>query len=413
MAVASKSAEYNAWHAAHLPPATLAPVRLSSWHENALQLLPKLDGLRVVEFCHTIMGPSCGYVLAELGADVIKVEAAPEGDRTRNLAGFAAGFFPCFNRGKRSLLVDLRSDRGKEIVNKLLARSDVLIENYGPGTLERLGFGEDAVRKTNPRIIYCRLKGFLSGPYEHRPALDEVVQYMSGLAYMTGFPGQPIRAGSSIVDIMGGVFGVVGILAALRERDRTGRGEMVKSSLFETAAFLVAQHMAAQAVTGSAPPPMTVRYPAWGVYEAFATADGTPMFLGITSDQQWERFCKALGREDLLSDPDFRDNNARCQAKDRLTPIVAEIMASHSYDELARVFEKEVIPFSPVAKPGDLFEDPHLNSHGWLEPTRLPDGRMTKLPGIPLEMDDHKLGNGLHPPKPGEHTKEILKELGY
>lgn len=375
-------------------------------------MLP-LSDLRVVEFCHTIMGPSCGFVLAELGADVIKVEAAPDGDRTRNLGGFAAGFFPCFNRGKRSLVVDLKSQRGKEIVERLLSRSDVLVENYGPGTIERLGFGEDAVAAINPRLVYCRLKGFLRGPYERRPALDEVVQYMSGLAYMTGFPGQPIRAGSSIVDLMGGVFGAVGILAALRERDRTGRGETVKASLFESAAFLVAQHMAAQAMTGTPPPPMTVRYPAWGVYETFATQDGTPMFLGITSDQQWERFCRAMGREDLLADPDFRDNNARCVAKDKLSPIVAEIMKARRFEELAEIFERENIPFSPVAKPGDLFDDPHLNSHGWLEETRLSNGRTTKLPGIPLEMDDHVLGKRLHPPKLGEHTEEILKELGF
>lgn len=375
-------------------------------------MLP-LSDLRVVEFCHTIMGPSCGFVLAELGADVIKVEAAPDGDRTRNLGGFAAGFFPCFNRGKRSLVVDLKSQRGKEIVERLLSRSDVLVENYGPGTIERLGFGEDAVAAINPRLVYCRLKGFLRGPYERRPALDEVVQYMSGLAYMTGFPGQPIRAGSSIVDLMGGVFGAVGILAALRERDRTGRGETVKASLFESAAFLVAQHMAAQAMTGTPPPPMTVRYPAWGVYETFATQDGTPMFLGITSDQQWERFCRAMGREDLLADPDFRDNNARCVAKDKLSPIVAEIMKARRFEELAEIFERENIPFSPVAKPGDLFDDPHLNSHGWLEETLLSNGRTTKLPGIPLEMDDHVLGKRLHPPKLGEHTEEILKELGF
>ncbi len=257
------------------------------------------------------------------------------------------------------------------------------------------------------------MKGFLRGPFERRPALDEVVQYMSGLAYMTGFPNQPIRAGSSIVDLMGGVFGAVGILAALRERARTGRGQTVKASLFESAAFLVAQHMAAQAVTGTPPPPMTVRYPAWGIYETFETADGTPMFLGITSDQQWDRFCRAMEREDLLADPDFRDNNARCAAKEKLSPIVAGIMKQHRFEELAETFERENIPFSPVAKPGDLFDDPHLNAHGWLEETRLPDGRTTKLPGIPLEMDGHALGNRRQPPQLGEQTEEILQELGF
>jgi crotonobetainyl-CoA:carnitine CoA-transferase CaiB-like acyl-CoA transferase len=371
-----------------------------------------LDDLRVVEFCHTIMGPSCGFVLAELGADVIKVEAAPQGDSTRRLTGFASGFFTCFNRGKRSLLVDLKSEAGKDVVRRLLERSDVLIENYGPGTLERLGFGPDAVRAINPRIVYCALKGFLHGPYERRPALDEVVQYMSGLAYMTGLPGRPLRAGSSIVDLMGGVFGVVAILAALRERDRTSRGAVVTSALFETAAFLVAQHMAAEASTGTPPPPMSTRYPAWGVYETFPTADGTPIFVGITSNAHWESFCRALGREDLLADPDFRDNNARVAAKDRLLPIVAGIVRAHTFAELSEIFEREGIPFSPVAKPGDLFDDPHLNADGWLEVTDMLNGRTGKLPGIPVGFDAHRLGARRPPPRLGEHTEEILRELG-
>ncbi|HTX03767.1 MAG TPA: CoA transferase [Candidatus Acidoferrales bacterium] len=374
-------------------------------------MLP-LSDVRVVEFCHTIMGPSCGFVLAELGADVVKVEAAPNGDATRRLGGFAAGFFPCFNRSKRSLLVDLKTERGQEIVRALIARSDVLIENYGPGTLDRLGFGADAVEKMNPKIIYCALKGFLHGPYERRPALDEVVQYMTGLAYMTGLPDRPLRAGSSIVDIMGGVFGVVGILAALRERDRTGKGARMTASLFESAAFLVAQHMAAEAVTGLPPPPMSMRYPAWGIYETFPTADGTPIFIGATSNAHWESFCRALGREDLLGVPEFSDNNKRVAAKDKLIPIVAEIVRKHSFAELAEIFERESIPFSPVAKPGDLFEDEQLNAHGWLERTELVTGAMTKLPGIPLEFADHKLGLRHQPPQLGQHTDEILRELG-
>jgi crotonobetainyl-CoA:carnitine CoA-transferase CaiB-like acyl-CoA transferase len=371
-----------------------------------------LSDVRVVEFCHTIMGPSCGYVLAELGADVIKVEAGPAGDSTRRLTGFASGFFTCFNRNKRSLVVDLKSDFGREVVRRLLERSDVLVENYGSGTLERLGFGPEAVEAINPRIVYCALKGFLRGPYERRPALDEVVQYMSGLAYMTGLPGRPLRAGSSIVDLMGGVFGVVGILAALRRRERTGRGSRVTSALFETAAFLVGQHMAAEANTGTPPPPMSTRYPAWGVYETFPTEDGTPIFIGITSNAHWESFCKALHRENLLADLDFRDNNARVAAKDRLLPLVAEIVRAHSYDELAEIFERERIPFSPVARPGDLFDDPHLNAHGWLEETELPDRRRTKLPGIPIELDAHEFGIRLQPPQLGEHNAEILAELG-
>jgi len=224
-----------------------------------------LSGVRVLEFCHAIMGPTAGLILADLGADVIKVEPA-DGDTTRRLVGFAAGFFPTFNRNKRSFAVDLKSKEGLALLHRLAKTADAVVENYAPGTMDRLGCGYADLSKTNPRLIYCALKGFLSGPYEHRPALDEVVQFMGGLAYMTGPPGQPLRAGSSVVDIVGGMFAVIGIQAALRERERTGRGQMIKSALFESTAFLMAQHMAGQAVTGRAPPPMPAREGGWAIY---------------------------------------------------------------------------------------------------------------------------------------------------
>ncbi len=232
-------------------------------HDNARSrtTLP-LTGIRVLEFCHTIMGPTAGLILADLGADVIKIEPA-DGDATRRLPGFAAGFFPAFNRNKRSLALDLKSDQGRALLHRLAATADVVLENYAPGTMDRLGCGYGDLAHNNPRLIFCALKGFLSGPYEHRPALDEVVQFMSGLAYMTGPPGQPLRAGSSVVDIMGGMFAVIAIQAALRERERTGRGQMVKTALFEATSFLMMQHMAAQALTGRAPPPMPAREGAW------------------------------------------------------------------------------------------------------------------------------------------------------
>ena len=372
-----------------------------------------LDGVRVVEFCHTIMGPSCGLVLADLGAEVIKVEAAPAGDHTRKLYGFASGFFTTFNRNKRSVAIDMKSPEGKAVVERLVASADVLLENYGPGTMDRLGFGWDAVRKINPRLVYCSLKGFLSGPYEHRPALDEVVQYMSGLAYMTGLPGRPLRAGTSIVDIMGGVFGVVAILAALRERDRTGKGEFVKSALFESAAFLVAQHMAAETITGMAPPPMSMRHAAWGVYDMFEAKDGTPLFVGVTSNNHWTSFCKALGRPELLEDPELQTNEARVAARARLTPIVAELIAQHDAAELFEIFERERIPFSPVAVPGDLFDDPQLAAHGGLLETETPSGGATQIPALPIELGEHELGLRGQPPKLGADTAEVLREIGY
>src|SRR6516165_2618700 len=322
-----------------------------------------LTGIRVLEFCHTIMGPSAGLILADLGADVIKVEPA-DGDPTRRRIGFAAGFFATFNRNKRSFAVDLKNGDGRALLYRLAASADVILENFAPGTMERLGCGYGDLSQINPRLIYCALKGFLSGPYEHRPALDEVVQFMAGLAYMTGPPGQPLRAGSSVIDVMGGMFAVIAVQAALAERARTGKGQFVKSALFETAAFLMTQHMAGQAATGREPPPMPVREAAWAIYDLFATADKKQIFIGITSDGHWRRFCEHFGRADLLRDPQFVTNKDRVRQRETIRPIVADIARQHTVPQLAELFDRIGIPFSPVAKPGDLFDDPQLNGQG-------------------------------------------------
>jgi crotonobetainyl-CoA:carnitine CoA-transferase CaiB-like acyl-CoA transferase len=373
-------------------------------------MLP-LAGIRVLEFCHTIMGPTAGLILADLGADVIKIEPK-NGDTTRRLPGFAAGFFPAFNRNKRSFAVDLKSELGRALLHRLAATADVVLENYAPGTMDRLGCGYDELRRLNPRLIFCALKGFLSGPYEHRPALDEVVQFMAGMAYMTGPPGQPLRAGSSVVDIMGGMFAVIAVQAALRERDRTGRGQLVKTALFEATSFLMMQHMAGQAMTGRPPPPMPAREGAWAVYEPFITADGEQIFVGITSDRHWRRFCEHFERLDLLADPAYKTNEDRVQERPVLLPLVADIVKQHKRAELAEIFERIAIPFSPVAKPGDLFDDPQLNAFGRMLALDLPDGSHTKIPRLPMEIGAHDLALRRQPPTVGEHTAEILAELG-
>src|SRR5215472_3962570 len=313
-----------------------------STENNALPLA----GIRVLEFCHTIMGPSAGLILADLGADVIKVEPA-DGDSTRRLIGFAAGFFATFNRNKRSFAVDLKNAEGRALLYQLAAKADVVLENFAPGTMERLGCGYGDLAQKNPRLIYCALKGFLTGPYEHRPALDEVVQFMAGLAYMTGPPGQPLRAGSSVIDIMGGMFAVIAIQAALRERERTGRGQLVKTALFEATSFLMMQHMVGQAVTGRPPPPMPAREGAWAVYEPFTTADGEQIFVGINSDRHWRRFCEHFNRPDLLADPALKTNEDRVHARPALLPQVAAIVKQHKRAELTEIFERIAIPFSP------------------------------------------------------------------
>jgi crotonobetainyl-CoA:carnitine CoA-transferase CaiB-like acyl-CoA transferase len=370
-----------------------------------------LAGIRILELGHTVMGPSCTMVLADLGADVIKVEP-PEGDRTRGNVGFGSALYPVFNRNKRSFSVDLKKDAGKALLLKLVTRSDALVENFAHGTMERLGLGYEALSKVNPGLVYCALKGFLSGPYEHRPALDEVVQFMGGLAYMTGPTGRPLRAGSSVVDIMGGMFGALGIMAALRERERTGRGQLVKSALFESTAFLVAQHMGQQALTGIAPPPMPEKEPSWAVYQTFQTKDDKMVFVAITSDNHWRAFCREFDLPDLLADESLKTNPQRAQQRERLRPVVAQKVAAENYAELVEKLERLKIPFGPLATPGDLFDDPHLNHEGRMLEIVLPTGTRAKIPGIPLEMGGHTPGVRLQPPKMGEHTKEVLAEIG-
>lgn len=378
---------------------------------TASQPLP-LDGIRILEFTHAIMGPACGLVLGDLGAEVIHVEP-PQGDPTRDLKGFGTGFFPFFSRNKKSLALNIKSDEGREIIMKLAEQADILIENFGPGTMERLGYGYDELSKFNPGLIYCSLKGFLHGPYEDRPALDEVVQMMGGLAYMTGPPGRPLRAGSSIVDIGGALFGAIAILLALREREQTGKGQFVKSALFETTAFFMGQHMACAALSDEPLPPMSARLSTWAVYQIFKTQDQESVFIGITSDRHWQRFCETFDRKDLFDDEGLKTNNDRVAQEERLIPEIKATLAKLSKTEAIRLCEKAGIPFAPVTRPEDLFEDPQLNQGAGLLETVFPDGVRTKMPRTPIEMSHHDFGLRLDPPQIGEHTRDILSDLGY
>lgn len=376
-----------------------------------------LQGIRVLEFSHTIMGPCAGLVLADLGADVVKVEPAPGGDHTRRLPGFAAGFFATFNRNKRSVAIDLKSADGRAAVHRLVAGADVVLENYGPGTMERLGCGWEQLRAINPRLVYLALKGFLAGPYESRPALDEVVQFQSGLAHMTGPPGQPLRAGASIIDILGAVFGVVGVQAALRERDSTGAGQRIGSSLFESAVFLVGSHMAGTAATGEAPPPMPARRGAWGIYDLFESKGGKQLFVGVTSDQQWLRFCREFGLDDLAADPALDSNAKRAQARPSLIPRLRAEIGALSYDQAKACCEAANISWAPVGRPADLFDDPHLLAGGGLLATAIAaagGGDLVPLPALPLEFGEDRERAPLlrQPPRIGEHNREVLAEAG-
>jgi crotonobetainyl-CoA:carnitine CoA-transferase CaiB-like acyl-CoA transferase len=375
-----------------------------------------LAGIKVVEFTHMVMGPAAGLMLADLGADIVRIEPIG-GDNTRHLPGSGAGYFPMYNRNKRSLCVDLKSEAGKALVHKLVDEADVLIENFRLGTMDRLGFGYAALKTRNPALIYCSEKGFLSGPYEHRTALDEVAQMMGGLAYMTGPPGQPLRAGSSVIDVQGGMFGVIGILAALHQRNATGEGQQVVASLYESTVFLVGQHMAQYAVTGEAAAPMPARVSAWAIYQVFETSDDDQVFVGVVSDKQWKQLCEAFGLDELAADQSLATNNDRVAHKERLLPIIKEAFRQFTKVELMDKLEATGLPFAPIAKPEELFDDPHLNASGGLLEMTVTDGvragEKARLPALPLEMDGRRFGIHRDVPRQGQHTREIMAEVGY
>lgn len=370
-----------------------------------------LQGIKVVDFGHTVMGPSAGMVLADLGADVLKIEPA-SGDPTRRLKGFGTGYFGYFNRNKRSIAIDLKTSEGLEIAQQIIDEADVLIENFGPGTMARLGLDFDTVHKRNARLIYASLKGFFDGPYGERLALDEIVQMMTGLAFMTGPSGKPLRAGTSVIDITGGIFAVIGIQAALRERDQTGRGQLVGSALFESAVFLMGQHLCYAAQTDGPIPPMPERVSAWSVYETFEVKGGDRLFVGITSDAHWQRFCAEAGLDALVQDPALATNNGRIDNRARLIPALAAFLHTQEMADAVGICERSRVPFAEVKRPEQLFDDPHLKATDGLLPVTLPNGTQVSLPRLPIQMDSlqHAATN---PPAIGQETRDVLAGLNY
>ena len=370
-----------------------------------------LTGIKVIEMTHMVMGPAVGAILGDLGAEVIKIEPI-SGDKTRVLKKSGSGYFLTYNRNKRSLAMDIKKEEGKKIVRSLIRKSDVFIENFRPGAMDKLGFSYEEFSKLNSELIYCSAKGFLKGPYEHRTALDEVAQMMGGLAYMTGPPGRPLRAGSSVIDIMGGMFGAIAILAALQERQTTKKGQKVTSALYENVVYLMGQHMAQTATTGSPPPPMSVRVAAWAVYDIFDTKDGEQIFIGVVSDTQWKLFCESFGLDDYANDESLDLNKGRVEKRDVIIPRLQELFRTFTKNDLMKKLDSTGLPFAPISKPEDLFDDVHLNESGGLLDIEIPTGGKTKLPAMPINMDDRRFDVHTPVPKVGEHSIKILEELG-
>jgi len=369
-----------------------------------------LAGVRVLEFTHMVMGPTCGMILADLGAEVIKVEP-PGGDKTRKLPGLGIGFFRSFNRNKKSVVIDIGTEEGRATAAELAGQCDVVLENFRPGLMESFGLDHATLSQKYPRLIYVTHKGFLPGPYENRLALDEVVQMMGGLSYMTGPVGRPLRAGTSVNDIMGGMFGAIGVLAALRERDMTGKGQEVQSALFENCVFLSSQHMQQYAMTGEPPPPMPSRVSAWSVYDIFTLADGEQLFIGAVSDKQFLTLCRVIEAPELAADPALANNALRVAVRPALLAKLGENLKHHRVEELSAKLEAAGIPYAPIVRPDQLANDPHLKASGGLVPMECEDGETTDVVLLPLLMGGRRPGVRHPLPGIGQHTEEILAGL--
>ena len=373
-------------------------------------------GIRVIEFTHMVMGPTCGMVLGDLGAEVIKIEPM-DGDKTRGLLGSGAGFFSMFNRNKKSMAVNINTPEGRKIVQELIATADILCENFKPGTMKKLQLDYDSLKVQFPRLIYVSHKGFLPGPYDHRTALDEVVQMMGGLAYMTGTEEKPLRAGASVNDMMGGIFGAMGAMAALRQRDLTGQGQEIQSALFENNVLLVGQHMMQYAVTGKPAKPMPSRISAWGIYDVFEVAQAEKIFLAVVSDTQWKIFCDIFNWPDLFQNTRYATNNQRVQSRQTLIPLIKDRLQSYSAQRISQLFADHGLPYAAITRPEQLFDDPHLSATGGLAKIIISDGpkagQEVTTPLLPITMDGKRLPIRFNPPKTGEHSNTILAELGY
>ena len=382
---------------------------------SAHSALP-LAGLKVLELGHIVAGPTAALILADLGADVIKVENPDGGDQARRMPGAGSGYY-YFNRNKRSVALDLKAPAGKAAFLKLIRAADVCLDNYAPGALDRLGLGWDALSAANPRLIHMAIKGFLPGPYAHRPSLDELAQMMGGLAFMTGPSGRPLRAGASIIDIGAATYGVIGILAALHARDATGRGQHITSGLFETTVFWIGQWMARAAATGQPSTPMSeigqsVRM-GWGIFHLFATADDAQVFIGVTSNAHWERFCREFGLQELFADERLNTNEKRVSCQEWMLPKIRDAMAKYTDAELQAKLEKASVPYAPLRRPDQLLDDPHLVESGQLLPVKMADGSTAGLPALPFRSEAYEFSVRREAPDLGEHTREVLAEAGF
>ncbi len=379
-----------------------------------------LSDTTVLDLSRILAGPYCSMMLGDLGADVIKVERPGAGDDTRQWgppeAGGEAAYYLCVNRNKRSLTVNLKVPEGQEIIRQLAKQSDIVIENYKVGTLQKMGLGYEDLKKINPGLIYCSITGFgQNGPYKDKPGYDFMIQGMGGVMSFTGDPdGPPMKVGVAIVDITAGLFACTSILAALRHREKTGKGQYIDISLLDSVVAWLANVGSNYLISGNIPIRYGNGHPNIVPYEPFKTKDGTYITLAVGNDRQWQKFCNLAGIDELADDTRFVTNPQRVRNRKELILIITEKMLARSGEEWLGELNNLQIPCGPINTLDKVFSDPQVLARKMVEEIPHPTAKKVKLVTSPMKLSETPCEIKRHPPLLGEHTDEVLEEkCGY
>ncbi|MCL5990033.1 MAG: CoA transferase [Candidatus Thermoplasmatota archaeon] len=361
--------------------------------------------VRVIEVGHIVAGPTAGLILADLGHEVIKIENPDGGDIARKLEGSSKGAFPTFNRNKKSVAIDLKKPEGREVFNDIVKTSDILIDNLSNGTMDSLGLGFDNLKKLRHNLIYLSIHGYGPGPLQNRKSLDFPIEVHSGMAFMNGLKGRPLRVGASVVDIASALFGVVGALDALSKRRESDKAKKIEIGLFETAMFLVGQHIVTEEMLGKELDPINESGFAWGIYDFFDTKDGKKIFIAVTTDNQWKKFCLSFNIG-FCDERIYEHNDGRYLNRDTLIPRIAENIKCLNSSDVIGILEQNNIVFSILKKPWDLLQDDQSKDK-FVRVDYI--GEMLRVPSTPV----NETGYTGTVPNLGEDTDTVLRSLGY